>query len=122
MENYCAVCSSALAGRQKRFCSQRCKHSFTNNKLQNYTSQQQRGVCRRSELSEMKGGRCDRCGYRKNHAALCFHHVDPSDKSFQIDLRQCSNRSWNALVAEAAKCRLLCLNCHAETHNPGFST
>jgi hypothetical protein len=62
------------------------------------------------------------CGYNKNHAALCFHHIEPTLKSFQIDLRRCSNSSWDNLSKEVSKCQLLCLNCHAELHNPNFST
>ncbi len=62
------------------------------------------------------------CGYHKNQAALCFHHIDPTEKSFQIDLRKCSNSSWSNLIVEADKCLLLCLNCHADVHNPGSPT
>jgi len=62
------------------------------------------------------------CGYTRNLTALCFHHQDPRSKSFTIDIRRCSNSSWTTLLTEAVKCRLLCLNCHAELHNPAFST
>jgi predicted HNH restriction endonuclease len=63
-------------------------------------------------------GSCKNCGYSKNHAALEFHHVDLSTKSFQLDLRSLSNRRWSVIVEEAKKCILLCSNCHAELHNP----
>jgi hypothetical protein len=69
-----------------------------------------------------KGGNCEICGYNKNQAALAFHHVNASTKSFPIDLRLCSSSSWEKLLLEAQKCQLLCLNCHAETHNPDFFT
>jgi len=59
-----------------------------------------------------------RCGYNKNHAALEFHHENPDNKDFQLDLRSLSNRKWDAIVREAGKCLLLCSNCHAEEHNP----
>jgi len=104
------------------FCSRRCKNASTNNKHQNYVSQQQRGRRRRRLLISEKGGRCERCGYSRNEAALAFHHLDPAMKSFPVDLRSCSNTSWTALTSEAEKCLLLCLNCHAEIHNPEFST
>lgn len=122
MESRCVVCNSTLSGRQTRYCSQKCKFAFVNNKLQNYKTQQSRGYERRIRLIEMKGGRCEICAYQKNHAALCFHHVSPITKSFQIDLRRCSNSSWEKLVEEIDKCQLLCLNCHAELHNPSFAT
>src|SRR5689334_4286288 len=122
MENVCTVCGKSLSGKQKRFCSLGCKNNLTNNKHQNYQTQQDRGYKRKSELVNLKGGRCEICGYDKNHAALCFHHINPRTKSFQIDIRKCSNSSWDVLIQEASKCRLLCLNCHAELHNPSFST
>jgi hypothetical protein len=120
MENVCLVRKAALTGRQEKFCSRGCKNGFTNNRHQNYQSQQQRGRRRRESLIRSRGGRCGRCGYDRNAAALAFHHPDPAIKSFGIDLRKCSNTSWNLLMAEAEKCLLLCLNCHAEIHNPGF--
>ncbi len=122
MEVACLVCEAQLTGKQTKFCSRRCKNAFTNNRHQNYVSQQQRGCRRRQLLIQRKGGRCEQCGYSSNRAAMAFHHLDPATKSFPLDLRNCSNTSWEALVAEANKCLLLCLNCHAEIHNPGFST
>ena len=122
MEKGCSVCGKILEGRQSRFCSVACKNSTTNNKHQNYVAQQRRGNERRTRLIEMKGGRCQMCSYKRNQAALSFHHVRPETKSFQIDLRRCSNCSWDRLIEEAEKCQLLCLNCHAELHNPTFST
>jgi hypothetical protein len=114
----CAVCGKALKGRQRKFCGRTCKNADTNNRLQNYLSQQARGLRRKLALVAERGGRCKRCGYRKNYAALAWHHKDPSTKSFELDLRAMSNRSDEALRAEAAKCELLCANCHAETHHP----
>src|SRR5215210_4278981 len=115
MERACIICQAKLTGRQIRFCSLDCKNAWTNNKHQNYASQQQRGRQRRRLLIQQKGGRCAACGYSKNQAALAFHHTDPSIKTFPIDLRSCSNNSLEALLREAEKCQLLCLNCHAET-------
>ena len=122
MERSCVVCAAKLTGRQKRFCSHRCKNARTNNKHQNYVSQQRRGRERRLLPIQRKGGRCERCGYDRNHAALAFHHTDPAAKSFPVDLRSCSNACWQSLLDEAEKCLLLCLNCHSEIHNPEFST
>lgn len=122
MENACSACGAGLTGRQTKFCSLRCKNADTNHRHQNYVTQQERGRRRRLLLIESKGGRCERCGYQRNGAALAFRHLDPSAKAFGIDMRKCSNASWRSLVAEASKCMLLCLNCHAEVHNPDFST
>ncbi len=65
------------------------------------------------------GGRCRLCGYDRCMAALEFHHLDPEQKSFELSLRGVT-RSLDSLRAEAAKCVLLCANCHAEVE-VGFS-
>jgi hypothetical protein len=59
------------------------------------------------------GGECVVCGYSRHPAALQFHHLDPSTKSFGLGVRGIT-RSLASLRAEAAKCVLLCANCHAE--------
>src|SRR5690349_13616635 len=64
-------------------------------------------------LVEEAGGACRLCGYSKCVAALEFHHLDPATKSFGLALAGVT-RSIAALRAEAAKCVLLCSNCHAE--------
>ncbi len=83
-----------------------------------YHSQIIRSLKRKIQLTELFGGSCQKCGYCANVAALHFHHSDPALKSIKLDMRILSNRSWNALAAEAEKCELLCSNCHAEVHNP----
>lgn len=59
------------------------------------------------------GGQCRLCGYSRCADALHFHHVDPATKSFGIGSRGLT-RSLDVLRVEAAKCALLCANCHAE--------
>jgi hypothetical protein len=59
------------------------------------------------------GGRCRCCGYDRCAAALQFHHVVPSTKRFGVGSRGLA-RSIETLRAEAAKCVLVCANCHAE--------
>jgi transposase len=64
-------------------------------------------------LIEALGGRCALCGYNGSAAALQFHHIDPSAKSFAIAGRGVT-RSLAAALEEARKCVLLCARCHAE--------
>jgi len=59
------------------------------------------------------GGRCKLCGYDRCLAALHFHHLDPAAKEFALSRRGVT-RSIERLRREAAKCVLLCSNCHAE--------
>ncbi|HKJ35858.1 MAG TPA: helix-turn-helix domain-containing protein [Solirubrobacterales bacterium] len=69
-------------------------------------------------LVEEAGGCCAACGYDGWPGALEFHHLDPEEKSFGLSAHGLS-RSFEVLRAEAAKCVLLCANCHAEVEG-GF--
>ena len=72
---------------------------------------------RKEYLVKMLGGHCSICGYNKSLSALSFHHKDPSTKLFDISNNGNLLGDWDEVVAEAKKCKLLCLNCHAEFHN-----
>jgi transposase len=63
-------------------------------------------------LVEEAGGRCLRCGFDEHPAALQFHHLDPSEKTFPVS-RKGVTRSIAEARAEAQKCVLLCASCHA---------
>jgi transposase len=67
-------------------------------------------------LVDEAGGRCATCGYDRCLAALTFHHLDPASKRFGLGGRGLA-RSLDALREEAAKCVLLCANCHAEVES-----
>lgn len=67
---------------------------------------------RKRELVAAAGGACALCGYDRYLGALHFHHVDPAAKTFGIGRGRSSN--WQRVIEEAAKCVLLCANCHAE--------
>jgi hypothetical protein len=114
----CIICETELAGRQTKYCSVKCKRKASNNNWQIYAAQKIRGERRKQALIDNAGGECILCGYSKNSAALCFHHRNPDDKLFGLDVRSCSNRSETVIIAEAKKCDLLCMNCHTEVHNP----
>jgi hypothetical protein len=98
------LCDNALSGRQRKFCSQRCKNKY-------YVAQ------RRQKLKERalayKGYKCILCGYDNCAEALVFHHL--GGKDFGIASRG-HTRSWERVKAELDKCILVCRNCHAEIH------
>lgn len=58
------------------------------------------------------GGRCRVCGYDRWIGSLVFHHVDPSQKRFQLS--SAVGKSLAAFREEAKKCVLVCANCHGE--------
>ncbi len=68
---------------------------------------------RKRLLVDEAGGGGALCSYDRCVAALQFHHVDPDTKAFGIAYRG-ATRSLAAARAEAAKCVLVCSNCHAE--------
>ena len=64
---------------------------------------------------ELKGNKCQICGYNKYIGALDFHHIDESTKSFNLSVRGLT-RSWEKTKKELKKCILVCANCHREIH------
>jgi hypothetical protein len=62
------------------------------------------------------GGGCRICGYDRCVTALHFHHLDPASKRFAIGGRGLA-QPLDRLREEAAKCVLLCANCHAEVEH-----
>jgi transposase len=78
---------------------------------------QDRVTQRRREIKRIlvdeAGGCCAQCGYDRCIAALQFHHVDRASKAFAL-ANEGVTRSLARARAEAAKCVLLCANCHAE--------
>ena len=68
---------------------------------------------RKADLVAAYGGQCVDCGYSTCPEALQFHHRDPSTKDFGLSH---FNGSLARLIAEAAKCDLVCANCHRIRH------
>ena len=64
-------------------------------------------------LVEAFGGLCADCGSSFHYAAFDFHHVTEKDAAISA-MAQAS--SLDAIAAEAAKCELLCANCHRVRH------
>lgn len=62
---------------------------------------------------ELKGGKCNLCGYNRCIGALEFHHLIPSQKEFALSMKGLT-RSWEKIQQELEKTILLCANCHRE--------
>ena len=55
--------------------------------------------------------KCAHCG-ETDPVVLDFHHKDAKNKSFKLTGSICYSRSREAILAEVAKCIVLCANCH----------
>ncbi len=70
---------------------------------------------------------CQQCGYDEDPRALDWDHEDPETKTGNVS-RMIRYASWEQVLAEIAKCTLLCANCHriktfsAERRRPAPST
>lgn len=58
---------------------------------------------------------CTECGETDTHR-LEFHHRDPLTKSFAIGTAVRQDRSLTEIMNEAAKCDIVCTDCHKDIH------
>ena len=95
----------------------RAKHRFGPEEFErrrrNRTARQQSLIAWFAELKKTLA--CERCG-EDHPGCLVFHHSDPSQK--EISLSEAVRRGWSRkrILAERAKCEVLCANCHAKHH------
>ena len=66
------------------------------------------------ELKMKFGGKCEKCGYNKCIQSLEFAHKNTEEKEFALSVGYSKNYTMEKMEIEAAKCRLLCANCHRE--------
>ena len=111
----CIICDSSLSGRQRMFCSYKCKMKHHQKTINSNLIKKRRDM--KIKLIKIKGGECIKCGYSKCVAALHFHHRDPKLKSFGLGCNNILNYSFETVIEEINKCDLLCANCHAEIHS-----
>jgi hypothetical protein len=60
--------------------------------------------------------KCERCDERAPEC-LQFHHRNPEEKTIEVSIAV-GRRCWSKerILAEMAKCDVLCANCHAKHH------
>ncbi len=92
-------------GKARQYCSKKCLTKDCIDRLRKK---------RKLELVILKGGCCQKCGYKKSLSALQFHHL--YDKKFTVNKAISLNIKVNKIKEEIDKCLLLCANCHAEEH------
>ena len=62
---------------------------------------------------------CLKCN-ESDWTCLDFHHVDSKTKSMTISLMVGRQHSKENIMAEIAKCVVLCANCHRKVHQMGW--
>lgn len=72
---------------------------------------------RRTKLRAVRlcGATCHGCGCEFPPPVFEFHHTDGRTKDFGVAAKGLT-RPWRDVVAELAKCVMLCANCHREVH------
>ncbi len=103
----CRECQAPLKGHQKQ--GSLCRYCCNLNRVK-----EQNGFC-----FGLVGYACWHCGYAKGEEGipmLDFHHLDPSQKEFMLDVRSRRAYSKEKLLGEMKKCALLCCRCHREVH------
>ena len=71
---------------------------------------------RKDKVYSIVGTDCWCCGYDKSTSILDFHHMDPKQKQFGLNLRTISSMKWEKVWAELQKCASICCRCHREHH------
>ena len=89
------------------------KRTYSDRREYNKAAVTKRRRKMKQQLVEEHGGKCVRCGFDEHVCALEFHHRDPSCKEGHIIGTTASIARQRA---EAAKCDLLCSNCHKIAH------
>jgi hypothetical protein len=70
----------------------------------------------RAAVQEAKAKPCTDCGVRYPYYVMEFDHLDSETKEFNVSAGV-TRASYERLLAEIAKCEVVCANCHAErTH------
>ncbi len=100
----CKLCSKEFKDYQNK-CRARC--GSCNTKIRRFRA--------KAAAIKLLGGKCIKCKWTGDQAALQFHHKDSKDKDSEIN--RVANKSWDSIKKEIQKCILLCANCHMIEHS-----
>jgi hypothetical protein len=70
-----------------------------------------KSALRKKMLEYLSNKYCEICGF-DDIRTLDFDHIDPSVKNFSISRGMSDCLSWDDILKEIKKCRILCANCH----------
>lgn len=99
--------------RYKKAHPDKVKETLEKRRDKKVAYQKQRYETHKEYLQSLKQP-CAKCGEAR-HYVLDFHHIDPSEKSFNVS-ESYTGRSLKSMENEVNKCVCLCRNCHTEFH------
>jgi hypothetical protein len=102
-----------------RACHCRYQREYYERRKDYYLKLQNERVERnRRAIREAKNVPCADCGRRYPHYVMDFDHRPGEKKCFNVSVAAGQPRlSWQRMLAEIAKCDVVCANCHRErTH------
>lgn len=67
---------------------------------------------RYAEIQKLKAGPCTDCGGSFPYFVMDFDHRDPATKFLDVSLMVKRMFAWDKVLAEVAKCDLVCVRCH----------
>lgn len=90
------------------------EHAAANPERRKETQAQHTARCQEFVRQQLVGKVCDKCR-EAEVTKLCFHHIDPATKLFEIGAGV--RHSRRKILAEIAKCVVRCRSCHTKWHN-----
>ena len=113
VDRHCARCQTTKA--RNEFHSRRNNDPSPYCKLCTHREWKDRQRKFKNDCLLYKGSSCQECGYSSCPTALEFHHLDSTQKDFEISKHR--GFSFTEKVREELdKCALLCCRCHREVH------
>lgn len=92
---------------------------YQRNKERKLQGQRELRLARRAIVNAEKLRRgCEHCGYNASPIPLDAHHHN-GDKDFEIEKAIRDRKPIEKILAELAKCQILCANCHRIEHGNG---
>lgn len=107
----CIICNKKISHKNNQKYCKDCKPKIIISSYERVKDFRKR---MKEKALEYKGGKCIICGYNKCNRSLEFHHINPSEKEFNIS--KSLNTKWEFIKEELDKCILVCSNCHNEIH------
>lgn len=84
---------------------------YKNKEDRDANQKKHRIMLRKRLLEYLMSHPCEKCG-EADPIVLEFDHIDRSTKTTTVAKLMSGHRSWNTILNEINKCRVLCANCH----------